>query len=102
MMCTQHLFVALSMQGSINITGDDSLLSAGIVTNYKIYVNSRLKVAELACVDEECEYVVDLSAASCPRSSIISISVSATNTIGESPANPLIIGMQILRNKLRS
>ena len=89
-----YLLVVFSMQDSVNISGGDGVLSAGIVSSYRIYVNSNLKVDNLSCVEDECEYVVDVSATSCPPSSDISISVSAVNTIGESPSNPLNIGMQ--------
>ena len=62
----QLLLVVLSMQGSVNISGGNGIVSAGIVTGYRVYVNSYLKVANLSCVEEECGYVVDVSATSCP------------------------------------
>ena len=86
----------------MNFTDTDGVLSVGIVTSYNIYLNL-LKQTELTCLEEKCEYMVNVSSASssCSPLNQIMAKISAANTIGESPSIDLVtIGIYLLQQKI--
>lgn len=81
----------------MNFTSTDGILSVGIATSYKIYLNFQLRENKLSCVDEECEYMVNVSSADCLPLNDVTAMISAANAIGESPSIDLpTIGIPLL------
>ena len=75
---------------------DPFTIADGISLNvalYQFFVNSELATIELPCVNELCEYVIDVPVSTC-TSLGVNVSVSANVLIGQGPLSvPAFVGM---------
>ena len=69
---------------------------SGSTTGYSIMYGSNIQ-NKTACVDDSCEYTIDVPPHICSTSSVVDVSVVAANVLGfGQPSEPITLGMSLL------
>ena len=73
---------------------NDSIIS--YIVSYSSNTHSNSSTIPVSCMDDSCEYVVDVPSSLCPPLSDINVTVSAANKLGQGPSTDTnTIGIRI-------